>query len=281
MENDDAAPCRHAGVPPATVVDSVARLIENLGAHPELLHGHGLTQQEFSAALPAAIERIRGRKSADNAPRRDFLVSLLHGLVDRGIATALEVPKKGADTVYRLAVKGLGDVAVIQKGAPDGVHSSVNWQVPDWAEETYLWWVSDGMTRHPGSDVAKGVGRLRKVFFSDPRRMLDGVIFQSGLCGARSRPCPKSEYAVDLGGQSVPPPCIYVMPDHQPDGRSWNWNGATPRRFPELLLGAFGIPPEKAPFFTGHVGFQSGERDTKRTVITSRFGPARVTTYRS
>ncbi|MGQ4361268.1 hypothetical protein [Streptomyces sp. SAS_272] len=282
METDNAAPCRHAGVPPAAVVGSVVRLIENLGAHPDLLASHGLSQQEFAGALPAAIEQIRGRKSAGGGGgRREFVTTMLQGLVNRGVATALEVPKQGDDTVYRLAVKGLGNVAIIQKGAPDGVHSSVNWAVPDWAQEAYLWWVSDGMTRNPGSDVVKGVGRLRKVFFEDPRRMLDGVIFQSGLCGTAGRRCPKSEYAADFGGQSVPPPCVYVMPDHAPQGSSWNWDGATRRRFPELLLGAFGIPAEKAPFFTGHVGFQNGERDTKRTVITSRFGPAQVTAFRS
>ncbi|WP_333739212.1 hypothetical protein [Streptomyces sp. IBSBF 2806] len=281
METDNAAPCRHAGVPPEAVVDAVVRLIQDLGGHPALLMQHGLTQQEFSAALPTAIEQIRGRKSAKNSPRRDFVATMLQGLVDRGIATALEIPKQGDGTVYRLTVKGLGDVAVIQKGAPDGTHSSVNWKVPEWAQEAYLWWVNDGMTRNPGSDVVKGVGRLRKVFFSEPRKMLDGVIFQSGLCGTASRRCPKSQYAADFDGQAVPPPCIYVMPDDSPNGSSWNWDGATQRRFPELLLGAFGVPAEKAALFTGHVGFQAGERKTKRTVITSRFGPAQVTTFRS
>ncbi|MER7046911.1 hypothetical protein [Streptomyces jumonjinensis] len=281
METDEAAPCRHAGIPPATVVDSVVRLVENLGAHPGLLAKHGLTQQEFSNALPAAIEQIRGRRSAATGARQEFMTIMLQGLVDRGIASALEVPKSGADAVYRLTVDGIGDVAVIRKGAPDGTQGSVNWSVPDWAQETYLWWVFDGMKRNPGSEVAKGVSRLRKVFLTEDRKMLDGVIFHNDLCGTPGRLCPKNEYAADFGDWRLPPPCVYVMPDHDPGASSWNWDGATRRKFPGLLLGAFGIPAETAPLFTGHVGFRIGERKVKRTVITSRFGPANATTYRS
>ncbi|MER5978619.1 hypothetical protein ABT142_19220 [Streptomyces sp. NPDC001857] len=248
-----------------------------MGEHPDLLRSHGLTEHEFAMALPAAIEQIRGRKSAENAPRRDFMASLMQGLVDKGVATALEKPDYGGNTVYRLAVDGIGNVAIIQKGAPDGAHGSVKWEVPDWAHEAYLWWVNDGMTRHPGSDVAKGVSRLRNVFLSGSRRMLDGVIFQSSICGTGNRACPKSQYAVDFGGQLVPPPCIYVMPDEEPGASAWNWDGATRRRFPTALLSAFGIPADQALFFTGHVGY----RGARNTVITSRFGPAQFTTYRS
>ncbi|NEA46542.1 hypothetical protein [Streptomyces sp. SID10815] len=281
MESDDAAPCRHAEIPPASVVDSVVHLVESLGGHPELLAGYGLTQREFAWALPAAIEQIRGRRSAGVTPRRGFMTAMLQGLVDKGIASSFEVPPPRADTVYRLAVVGLGDVAIIQKGAPDGTQGSVKWKVPDWAREAYLWWVFDGMNRHPGSEVAKGVSRLRKVFFTEERRQLDGVIFHNELCGTASRLCPKREHSTDLGGLRVPPPCIYVMPDSDPQAASWNWDGSTQRMFPELLLGAFGIPPAQAPLFTGHVGFRGTGNASKRTVITSRFGQANATTYRS
>lgn len=281
METDDAAPCRHAEIPPAPIVDSVVRLVESLNLHPDLLVDHGITPKEFTWALPAAIEQIRGRRSAGVGARREFMTAMLQGLVGKGVASALETPPPGADTVYRLTVVGLGDVAIIQKGAPDGAQGSVKWKVPDWAQEAYLWWVFDGMNRHPGSEVAKGVSRLRKVFFAEDRRQLDGVIFHNELCGTASRLCPKQEHATDFGGMIVPPPCVYVMPDTDQHAASWNWDGSTRRRFPELLLGAFGIPSEKASLFTGHVGFRGAGKEAKRTVITSRFGHANATTYRS
>ncbi|MFI6575316.1 hypothetical protein ACIBFB_05910 [Nocardiopsis sp. NPDC050513] len=281
MQSDDAAPCRHAELPPPSVVDSVVRLVEGLSEHPDLLAEHGITQRELTWALPAAIEQIRGRRSAGVGVRREFMTAMLQGLVRKGIASVLEEPTPGADTVYRLRVNGLGDVAIIQKGAPDGAQGSVKWKVPDWAEEAYLWWVFDGMNRHPGSEVAKGVSRLRKVFFNEDRRQLDGVIFHNQLCGTGSRVCPKQEHATEFGDLNVPPPCIYVMPDTDPCAKSWNWDGSTRRRFPELLLSAFGIPSDKAFLFTGHVGFRGTDDKGRRTVITSRYGHAKTTTFRS
>jgi hypothetical protein len=281
MESDDAAPCRHAEIPPTAVVDSVVSLIESLSTYPDLLSKHGITQKEFTSALPAAIEQIRGRRSAGVGARREFMTAMLQGLVDKGVASELEVPPSGADTVYRLRVVGLGDVAIIQKGAPDGTQGSVKWQVPSWAQEAYLWWVFDGMNRHPGSEVAKGVSRLRRVFFNEDRRQLDGVIFHNQLCGTASRVCPKQQHTADFGGLVVPPPCIYVMPDTDQNATSWNWDGSTQRRFPTLLLSAFDIPPEKAFLYTGHVGFRRAGNKSMRTVITSRFGHANTTTHRS
>ncbi|GGZ21881.1 hypothetical protein GCM10010387_13760 [Streptomyces inusitatus] len=258
----------------------MAQLIRNLGGQTEVLTRHGLSQDEFVAALPGAIERIRGSKSAGVADRKAFLTALLQGLVNRGIVSRLQTPRHGSDTVYRLTVQGVGDVAIIQKGCPDGAHSSVRWSVPDWADETYLWWLCDSMKYQPGEHVAKGVNRLRQRFFGDLPDTLDGVIFHNELCGGPERRCPKQGYSVDLGGVIVPPPCVYVMPDRDQGATEWNWDGGTPRRFPALLLSAFGISAAQAPSFIGHVGFQRRGRED-HSVIVSRFGPAQVTKYRS
>ena len=77
----------------------------------------------------------------------------------------------------------------------------------------------------------------------------------------------------------VPPPCVWVLPDRV-DGTDFNWTGATQRRFPSVLLSAFGIAESEAPLYTGHVGFQRSA-GTDRTNITSRYGSGRVTTARS
>ncbi|KIQ62867.1 hypothetical protein TR51_28615 [Kitasatospora griseola] len=261
-------------------MDAVATLIEKLGGQTDVLARHGLSETEFIDALPAVIEKIRGRKSAAVADRKEFLKSLLQGLVDAGIADRLEVPKYGDDTVYRLAIEGFGDVAIIQKGCPDGNHSSIDWTAPDWAAETYLWWICDSPRYHPGEHIAKGVNRLRRRFFGDWSDTVDGVIFHNDLCGGPERRCPKQDRAVNLGGMVVPPPCVYVMPDREEGVREWNWNGTTERRFPALLLSAFGIHEDEASSFIGHVGFMETGR-SRRNVIASRYGLGQATTYRS
>ncbi|GAM50199.1 hypothetical protein NSK11_contig00144-0017 [Nocardia seriolae] len=284
MGAEEAAPCRHAGAPPSAVVSSVSRLITDLASEESLLGRYGLTAQEYREALPAAIEGIRGSMSASVGDRRHFLATIFEGMVESGHITALEKPTYGKDTVYRLTISGYGDIAVIQKGCPDGAHSSVRWTVPDWAKETYLWWLCDSMTYEPGEHVSKGVNRLRQRFFGDTPGTVDGVIFHNHLCGRGQRPCPKAANSAVFGGIKTPPPCIYVMPDREPHTEAsadeWNWNGTQQRFFPTVLLGAFGIPAEKAPAFTGHIGFQR-RAGALRTTITSRYGGIRVTTSRS
>jgi hypothetical protein len=280
MNPEEATPCRHAGAPPPEIVDKVSRLINELAGEADYLSRRGLTEAEFRRALPMAIEAIRGRVSANNAERREFLKGLFEAMLDKGLISAFTTPVSGKETVYRLSVGGRGEIAVIQKGCPDGHHSSVAWEVPKWADETYLWWLCSSMRYHPGEHVAKGVTRLRKRFFSERPGRLDGVIFHNELCGTPHRICPKISNSIDIGGQSVPPPCVYVMPDDDETEDGWNWKGNQVRVFPELLLSLFGITPEKASAFTGHIGFQQ-RPGTVKTIVTGRFGPFRSTTHRS
>ncbi|MCD0450408.1 hypothetical protein LO762_14580 [Actinocorallia sp. API 0066] len=218
--------------------------------------------------------------SASVADRKLFLANTFKGMRAAGVIDGLEQPKYGDDTIYRLTINGFGDVAVIQKGCPDGKHSSVQWRAPEWARETYLWWLCDSMRYSPGGHVAKGINRLRQRFFGDYPDTLDGVIFHNHLCGSGQRVCPKIEHAVTFDDVTTPPPCVFVMPDRADGVTDWNWDGSQQRFFPRVLLGAFGISPEQAPLYTGHVGFQL-RAGTLRTTITSRFGPGRTTTSRS
>ena len=138
MGPEDAAPCRHRGAPPADVVTQVIETIRALEQDEQYLHSHGLSKEDFRLALPVAIEQMRGRSSASNKKRRDFLILLFDHLQETNAIETYTLPSYGADTVYRLSVPALGDVAIIQKGCPDGKHSSVAWSTPDWAVETYL-----------------------------------------------------------------------------------------------------------------------------------------------
>lgn len=278
---DAAAPCRHVGSPPPPVVEKVAEVIQALASHPELLARYGVSSDEFRSALPAAIESIRGAMSAGNAERRHFLRSVLNHLKDRGLVASVTEPAYGSDTVYRLGVPSIGSVAIIQKGCPDGAHSSENWTEPDWADETYLWWLCPSLKSNPGEHIQKGVNRLRRRFFADPSSTLSGIIFHNELCGTRQRPCPKLERSALIDGQIVPSPCIYAMPSRDSDSGGWNWRGSRDLRFPAILLQGFDVAPSESALFTGFVGFQRKQNGVARTTITTRFGAGRSSTYRS
>lgn len=276
-----AAPCVHVGGPLPDVVERVSLAIQDLAKDPSFLAKHGISPAEYDSALPAAVESLRGSMSASNSDRRHFLVGLFEHLRGEGLVTSVAAPSYGADTVYRLEVPGGGSVAVIQKGCPDGAHSSVRWTVPDWADETYLWWLCSSTKSHPGEHISKGVNRLRQRFFSDTPGVLDGVIFHNEMCGGFGRPCPKQPKSVLVGGRSTPPPCIYVMPRRESGVNEWNWNGTRRTRFPSILLEAFGISGSEVDSYTGHVGFERRGDGKLRTTITSRFGAGRSTTFRN
>ncbi|MCP2096764.1 MULTISPECIES: hypothetical protein [Actinosynnema] len=259
----------------------MSAIIMGLAAEDVTLQRLGVTADEYQNALLPAIESIRGRLSASNSQRREFLKSIFREMLAAGVITDLALPEYGDDTVYRLSVKGMGDVAIIQKGCPDGAHSSVRWEVPDWASETYLWWLCPNLKEHPGWHINRGVSRIRQRFLTDRPGDLDGVIFHNETCGTAERVCPKADRSRSINGVSIPPPCVYVMPDRAPSAPDeWNWQGDLTRRFPAVLLSFFGVNAETAPAYTGHVGFQRRAGST-RTAITSRFGPGRLTAHRS
>ena len=81
MGVEQAAPCRHKGAPPEAVVAQVVRIIEAIGQDDAYLHSRGLSPEEYRLALPVAIEQMRGRSSASNNERRDFLTLMLDHLV--------------------------------------------------------------------------------------------------------------------------------------------------------------------------------------------------------
>lgn len=283
MTSDAAssAPCRHMGSPPETVVQRAAEAIKALASHPEVLARYGISPSEFSTAFPNAIESIRGSMSASNSDRRQFLSNVLNHLVECGLVTSVTKPDYGKDTVYRLNVPTIGMVAIIQKGCPDGAHSSTRWLAPDWAQETYLWWLCSSMNAHAGEHISKGVNRLRQKFFSDESTTLSGVIFHNELCGTPQRPCPKRARSAMIDGQLVPVPCIYTMPGRDTEGSAWNWDGKRLLKFPAVLLQAFGISSMEIDLFTGFVGFQRKDNGVLRTTITTRFGAGRSSTHRS
>lgn len=280
MAGEDVAPCRQPGAPPEQVVDRVSQVIATLGSDAKYLASKGLSAHEYKHAFQAAIEKLRGSFSASNSNRRSFLISLFNEMNVRGHISGFEMPRYGDDTIYRLEVPNVGSVAIIQKGCPDGQHSSVRWSRPEWAAEAYLWWLCSSTNYEPGMHVWKGVNRLRQRFFSDAPDTIDGVIFHNELCGSPSRPCPKLNHATVINDSVVPPPCLYIMPERRIGADEWNWAGGRELQFPPVLNALFGIQRHQSPAFTGHVGFlQHG--GNIRTTISCHFGAGRSTNNRS
>lgn len=281
MPSANAAPCRHRGAPRAEVVEQVLTLLSaSLAADEGYLEAHGLTREEYAHALPSAVERLRGRMAASNQKRRDFVEEVVRLLVDSGVVLRYQLPKYGDDTIYRLFMKGGTQVGLIQKGCPDGKHSSVAWSRPDWADELYLWWVCDSKNAEPGEHIWKGVNRVRGKVSNPGEDQLDGLIFYNQLCGTPDRPCPKMEHTVERNGLRLPPPCIYIFPRWEPGHSNLNWRGEVHRAFPAQLLSGFGIPQAQSANFTGHVGFRLSGATVTSTEVTSRYGTSKVTTAR-
>jgi len=285
MTSENASPCRHAGVVKDELVEQVIKIVSELSKDSLFLRSRGISVEEYERALPIAVQRMRGSTAADNSDRRQFLLKIFETMLARGLITAVETPDYGKDTVYRLRIKEFGDVAIIQKGCPDGAHSSHKWKVPDWAKETYLWWYCPSSKNEPGEHIAKGVSRLKSRFFDavkghDAARMIDAVIFHSDLCGTSSRPCPKQEHSVEINARLVPPPCIYTFPAVEKAVTEWNWNGGRELEFPKLLFALFGIRHDERQYFGGHIGFQA-KGAAVRTSISCKFGLGQTTTMRT
>ncbi|MBK6734462.1 MAG: hypothetical protein IPG61_10290 [bacterium] len=198
MSAANGSPCRHCGAPPGEIIDHIVNLIHiSLSENDSVLNGFGLTRDEYVSALPAAIERIRGRLAASNQDRRQFAETFLAFLRERGAISNYSAPARTSDTVYRIELGQSRTIALIQKGYPDGAHSSANWHRPAWADELYLWWICNSLQQHPGDHVWRGASRIKKKLASNPDDHLDGVIF-SVPCGTPQRPCPRQQRAIGI-----------------------------------------------------------------------------------
>ena len=280
MSFEQAAPCRHRGTPSEDLVNQVVDLLQRVVAKDEsFLRSNGISSDEFDRAFPAAIERIRGSWAASNRDRRDFAELVIKHLAQSGVIRGYDVPKYGDSTIYRLLLNDGKQVGVIQKGCPDGAHSSTRWTRPAWADELYLWWLCSSLKFEPGDHVWKGVARVRKKVASEVDNQLDGIIFYNGSCGSPERPCPKAVRVTTTDGVTLPPPCIYVFPTWKPDEADLNWRGSVTRTFPTVLLSAFEVKGEDWTNYVGYVGFRMSGTAV-RTEITTRFGPAKASSAR-
>jgi len=280
MGFEQAAPCRHRGTVPDDLINQVVLLLsEVLSKDEKYLNSKGVGREEFERAFPAAIERIRGSWAASNRDRRNFAELVIKHLAHSQAITSYDVPKYNDNTIYRVKLKDGKQIGVIQKGCPDGAHSSTKWERPSWADELYLWWLCSSLKFEPGEHVWKGIARVRRKVAQEADNQLDGVIFFNSICGSPERPCPKLLRVTTKDGLTLPPPCIYIFPAWKTGQTELNWRGTEDRIFPSILLSAFGVKNTEIKNNTGYVGFRFSGANV-RTEITSRFGPAKTSSAR-
>jgi hypothetical protein len=277
MSSDQVAPCRHAGVMPEVAVQRSVDAIKNLDLAPEYLAKFGLSVDEYIASLPIAIQRMRGSDAATTGFKRKYLTNIFAEMQRLELIAAFEEPKYGKDTVYRLRVPGYGDIAIIQKGCPDGNHSSSAWTVPEWAKESYLWWLCPSLRYSPGVHINKGINRLMPRFVASStdvnEKLLSGVIFNNEICGTANRPCPKKSLSLNIADTQVVPPCIYLFSTDESS------EAGTRPVFPTILLSLFGLNSLSVQDYIGQINFyKNGMREKKK--ISMRFGAGKSTTYR-
>jgi hypothetical protein len=261
------------------MVERVIRLFEQeIACDPDFLRKCGLSSEEYRSAYPVAVERIRGRISASDEPKRAFVDQILDEGVAKGVFRSARLEPSELTKVYRVELASGGTAAIIRKGCPDGNHTT-RWDRPGWADELYLWWLCPQSRVHePGTSVWKGITRIRKKLASEPRNQLDGVIFFDPLCGTPERPCPKAAFGLTVDGVRCPPPCIYVIPHVAgSQGGRLNWRGERKVSFPSALLATFEVPEAQRGSYLGFVGYDVDGQNIKTIRITNNYGGGRTT----
>lgn len=279
METDKAAPCRHAGAPAQWLVERVIGLLEvEIARDPEFLKRHGLSVEEYQSAYRVAVERIRGRISATDEPKRTFVDQILKAGVGAGTFLSATIEDEELTKVYRIEMPDGTVAAVVRKGCPDGNHTT-RWDRPKWATELYLWWLCPQSRVHePGSSVWKGVSRIKNKITSERKNQLDGFIFFDPLCGTPERPCPKAQYGLVIDDQRCPPPCVYIAPSLGAGAQGrLNWRGERTLSFPAALLKTFGVPEKEHAAYLGFVGYDFDGSKINTIRITNNYGGGRIT----
>ena len=96
---EQAALCRHRGAPPKAVVAQVVKIVQTIGEDDAYLNSYGLSPEEYRLALPVAVRQMRGRSSASNKERRNFLTLILDHLVSCRAIDRYTMPNYGRETV--------------------------------------------------------------------------------------------------------------------------------------------------------------------------------------
>lgn len=250
--------------------------VEALKLHAHEIGQHGLSEHDFyeSGFFRAAMERIRGQNSARMTAKREFAKNVLNLLQDGGFIA--EWAQAGNQNRFDYEVHfSDGYVAVIElKGCMDGNNTNI-FERPTHAREFLVWSVCANKLSNMARNAWSGVHVRLGPEIIEKKSNVDGLIVWDWSCNSRERPCPKlrdieNPKLVSIGGETLPPPCIYVFPSTVPSAR----NNAKPRphKLEELRLlqafhKCFGGDDRHLHFVELEV-MQKGQETVRRTTIS-------------
>ncbi len=251
---------------------------ETLKTESHILGNHGLTEREFydSGLFRGAIERIRGQYSATMRDKREFVQHVLNHMQENGFIATWKSAGEANRHDYAVTLNS-GKLAVIElKGCLDGNNTNI-FERPPHAHEFIIWSVCTNPGADPRHNAWSGIHtRLSaEIIFRNQR--VDGVVIWDMVCGTIGRPCPKLEAdrsrAIEVGPYTLPPPCMYVMPETIPSPRNNSHPPAQRLEDVELLMAfneCFGTLPSEINYVDFRVEYQGA--DTVRTTRITRDG---------
>lgn len=215
---------------------------------------HGMTPEQFveSGLFKSAVERIRGQSAATMGVKKAFIAAVLVLLKEQGRIVDWSFAGAGDRHDYEVKLPGGRTCCIEAKGCLDGNNTNI-FKRPANADEFIIW----SLCQNPGSDPRhnawSGIHTRLGAEVMSRRERVDGLVIWDMLCGTLARPCPKlvanPARAVDVGGKSLPPPCIYLFPRSIPDARnnptppSWQLGDV---HFLQVLADAFAVPTPEA-----------------------------------
>jgi hypothetical protein len=168
-----------------------------------------------------------------------------------------------------------GKVSIIEaKGCLDGNNTTVYTRPPN-ADEFVIWSLCQNPGANPKNNLWSGVHtRLGGKVIAEKERV-DALIVWDMLCGGPGRPCPKiaAGRGIEINGQTIPPPCVYLFPRTIPDPRN-NTAPAVWRLeevgFAHALLNEFGGGPEDVTEV--HIEARMSDATVQRKTVLRRNG---------
>ncbi len=184
-----------------------------------------LTEAEVydSGLFSAAVERLRGQRSATMSGKRDFMVRVLNHLQDAKLIASWEASGSMNRHDYSVRMPS-GRTSVIEiKGCLDGNNTNIFTRPPH-ANEFVLWSLCQNAGADPRLNVRSGIHTRLSAEMIDRNQRVDGLVVWDFMCGTIGRPCPKVRdpalHLTEVGPWALPPPCLYLFPSTIPAPRN-------------------------------------------------------------
>ena len=219
MDKTDIIPCSM----PAGLQKKILAYADALIAAAPSIGEHGMDAEEFrdSGIFESAIEKLRGRRSASMAEKKQFIESALARMKRHGRIANFEFTGAGDRHDYQITLNSDKISIIESKGCLDGQNTTVYTRPPN-ADEFIIWSLCQNKGADPKHNLWSGVHtRIGGKIIAEKERV-DALIVWDMLCGTEYRPCPKIAQGrgIGAGEQTIPPPCIYLFPRTIPDPRN-------------------------------------------------------------